>query len=356
MGKQWVSWLLAGLLWTTGAAAEGYQDGVYEDAAEGYNDRIHVTVSIRDGKITDVQAAMGSGGAVNEYTQKAIDALGPAIVERNGVDGVEAVSGATGSSNTILEAMGGVLKQAAVGAPGGTAGGTTGGTAGGTTGGAAGGATGGTAAEPTVAPVPTIDPATAEQFLGLGGTTNFRVGPGKDESGNQVYSFNVVMAAVLFDRDDRIVDAYVDIYEVATPNYDGESMPRFGGWPGGDVSEESVAEQLSGWVTKRERGDRYGMNPANDWYQQMNAYQYWMRGKTVAELRAWFDKSTTAAGRPIKATTENADDQAALNALTDEERAQLADVVSMATMSLSDAHGLILEAIEKAYENRVPTP
>ena len=37
-----------------------------------------------------------------------------------------------------------------------------------------------------------------------------------------------------------------------------------------------------------------------------------------------------------------------------QEKDDLADLRSMATMSLSDSHGLLLEAIEKAYENRVP--
>ena len=31
-------------------------------------------------------------------------------------------------------------------------------------------------------------------------------------------------------------------------------------------TEESAAEELSQWKTKRDRGDGYGMNPQNEWY------------------------------------------------------------------------------------------
>ncbi len=352
-----LSLLLALALISPGAAlAEPYQNGVYEDAAEGYNEPIHVRLTVKDGKIDEVAAYMGSGAALNEYTQKAIDAIAPAVKAKGGVDGVDTVSGATGSSQTILKALEGALEQARVGPPE---------ASGAQTGGAD--ASGGKSASGGLAP--TVSPDTAERFLGLGSAVNFRVGPGKDADGGQVYSLNVAMATAVFDREGRIVDVTVDVYEIATPNYDGESMPHFSGWPGakagptvrhpegtladgGDVTEETAAAELSAWATKRERGDAYGMNPANEWYRQMDAYQRWMRGQTVRELRAWFERSTTAAGRPIKADSANEDDQAKLAALTEEQRAALADVVSMATMSLSDSHGLMLEAVEKAYKSR----
>ena len=40
--------------------------------------------------------------------------------------------------------------------------------------------------------------------------------------------------------------------------------------------------------------------------------------------------------------------------MSEQEKQALADVSSMATMSLSDSHGLLLEAVEKAYANRQP--
>ena len=97
------------------------------------------------------------------------------------------------------------------------------------------------------------------------------------------------------------------------------------------------------------------MNPQNEWYKQMNAYQQWMTGKTVAELRDWFGQSTRpSTGRPLDPASYAEEDQERLSALNQQQKNELADLRSMATMSLSDSHGLLLEAIEKAYENRVP--
>jgi hypothetical protein len=86
--------------------------------------------------------------------------------------------------------------------------------------------------------------------------------------------------------------------------------------------------------------------------KQMDFYQNFFKGKTTAQLEDWFAKYTTTAGRPIKATTTNPDDLAKYNKLTDAEKAQLADVVSGATMSLRDAHGDFLGAVGEAYRNR----
>ena len=97
----------------------------------------------------------------------------------------------------------------------------------------------------------------------------------------------------------------------------------------------------------------YGMNPANEWYKQMDFYQKFFVGKTVPELEAWFAKNTTAAGRPIKANTTKQDELDKLAKLTVKEKADLADVVSGATMSLKDPHGDFLGAIKDAYKNRV---
>jgi len=222
------------------------------------------------------------------------------------------------------------------------------------------------------APIVTpVTPTSVKVYQGLGSNVAFRNGPGADSTTTPVYSFTVGMADVEFDADGRILSAYLDAYEVSTPNYDGASMPHFSGWPGitgynitdhttGLVTgvsvntPESAAAEVSAWKTKRQRGDTYGMNVANDWHKQMDFYQKFFVGKTVAELETWFAKNTTSAGRPIKAaTTTNAADLAKLAKLSVTEKAALADVVTGATMSLSDAHGDFLGAIKIAYANRV---
>lgn len=338
------------------AAQAAWQDGVYRDVAPGKDTEIIVTVTVRDGKVTELNAHNKSGEE-NEYFAKALEGIRASVLEKQGIEGVDAVSGATGTSETLLTALGGVFKQAA----------TSGAAASKTATNGAPAAGGGSAT-----PRPTLDPAKADVFAGLGSIANFRLGPGKDDAGKPVYSFNVTMASALFDKKGKILDVQVDIYEVSTPNYDGASMPHFSGWPGtegypltdhetGKVTgiskntEESATQELADWQTKRERGESYGMNPQNEWFQQMDHYEQWMIGKTVSDVRSWFARYTSERnGRPIKANSEDAADQKVLATLSEEERNQLADVVSMATMSLSDSHGLILEAVEKAYDNRTP--
>lgn len=225
------------------------------------------------------------------------------------------------------------------------------------------------AATPAMPAAPAAD-SVMKVYQGLGYKVNFRTGPGKDSEGVQVYSFNVAMAAATFDSAGRILNVYIDGYEVSTPNYDGASMPHFSGWPGqsgynvadhttGKVTgvstntAESAAAEVNSWVTKRQRGDAYHMNAANEWYKQMDFFQEFFKGKTVMELEKWFLKNTTAAGRPIKATTTNEADLAKLALLTPEEKAALADVVAGATMSIRDSHGDFLGALGEAYKNRV---
>lgn len=224
------------------------------------------------------------------------------------------------------------------------------------------------AAMPTTAPAAPA-PAQVKIYQGLGHTVAFRNGPGKDSEEVPVYSFNIAMADATFDEQGRILSVYIDGYEVATPNYDGASMPHFSGWPGKEgynvsdhesglvtgISEntpESAAAEVNAWLTKRQRGDSYHMNPNNEWYQQMDFFQSFFKGKTVAELEDWFSKYTTAAGRPIKADTTDPADMEKLANMTEAEKAQLADVVSGATMSVRDAHGDFLGAIGEAYKNR----
>lgn len=97
------------------ASGLAYQDGIYRDMAEGYNDTIIVKVTIRDGRITDLSAENRSGAEPNEYLQRAVEGLREQITAAQGIEGVDAVSGATGSSETMLTAMQGVIEQATTG-------------------------------------------------------------------------------------------------------------------------------------------------------------------------------------------------------------------------------------------------
>lgn len=223
----------------------------------------------------------------------------------------------------------------------------------------------------TVQPTQAPQPTELKVYQGLGKSVNFRNGPGKDKNNVDVYSINYVYADATFDKDGKIINVYVDALEVSTPNYDGESMPHFSGWPGiqgynitdhasGNVSgvsnntKDSAAAEVNAWKTKRERGDKYGMNYNNDWYKQMNNYQKFFKGKTIAEIEQWAAKYTSDVnGRPLKESSTNDKDKEKLSKLTDAEKKQLADVVSGATFSLTDAHGNIIAAIKDAFKNKV---
>ena len=205
--------------------------------------------------------------------------------------------------------------------------------------------------------------------IGLGVHNMGRLGPGSDDQGVGVYSFNNVYAAVLFDAEGKVAASYVDQLEVATPNYDGSTMPHLTGFPGQkynndadhdavvdsviEVTTDSFMAEIDAWQTKRERGEGYVMG-TSVWAQQMDKFQTIFEGKTVEEIKAWFAAyCSDRNGRPLKAGSSNAQDAAKYDALSAEDQAMLVDVTSSATMSLNDGHGNILGALEKAYENRV---
>lgn len=109
MPKRFFVFLLAALLLCAPALA--LEDGVYQDQAEGYGGMVVLTVTVREGKITSVTTE-NTGGEKSEYYLKAEAELTKAIVAANGTEGVDVVAGATGTSQSILSAMEGILEQA----------------------------------------------------------------------------------------------------------------------------------------------------------------------------------------------------------------------------------------------------
>ena len=81
----------AGLLSFSGALAADYADGVYQDLAPGYNDDVIVSVTVRDGKITEFDAKNRNGNE-SEYFGKALEGIRQAVLEKQGLEGVDAVS------------------------------------------------------------------------------------------------------------------------------------------------------------------------------------------------------------------------------------------------------------------------
>ena len=118
MSKKRIALLLALMLITAPAAlAQPYQDGVYRDLGAGYNDEVVGTVTVRGGEMTELTAENRRGGEKSEYFVKAEEGLSKAILEKQSIDGVDAVAGATGTSDSILTAMKGILEQMAYTGP-----------------------------------------------------------------------------------------------------------------------------------------------------------------------------------------------------------------------------------------------
>ena len=308
--------------------------------AKGFGGEVTVVVTVEDGKITAV-TAKGDNETPGIGT-KALEELPAMIVAANSTD-VDAIANATVTSTAIKNAVNNALDPVAY---------------------------------PYVVeeakPAPeAISAETAEAYMGLGVASMGRLGPGTDDKDVQVYSFNQVVAGVVFDAEGRILMAKFDQLEIATPNYDGATMPHLSGFPGQtaynndadhdgkvdgvvEMTDDSFLAEVASWQTKRERGEGYVMGTGY-WAQQMDTFERLFAGKTVEEVKEWFALyCSDRNGRPLKAGSSNEQDAAKYDALTDDEKAMLADVTAGATMSLNDGHGNLIAALEKAYANRVP--
>ncbi|HBH12117.1 MAG TPA: hypothetical protein DDX29_03200, partial [Clostridiales bacterium] len=320
--------------------AESVEPEVLTGSGEGFKGEIVVEVTKQGDTITDVKVLTNS--ETPSVAKEALEQIPVAIVETNSSE-VDVVAGATYTSKGIIYAVNNALDPKAYPAP------------------------------EFEVEVPT-DPEAVEAsdlYRGFGFTATPRKGPGSDNESVQVWSFNIVFADVIFDQDGKILSITVDQTEVASPNYDGDGMPHFSGFPGQggynfdenhdevvdgktEDTEEWFMEEVSNWKTKRERGESYQM-ATGTWASQMDAYQEAFIGKTVEEVQEWFAKYTSDRnGRILKPESDNAEDAAKYEALSEEDKAMVVDVVASASMSLQDGHGDIIGAIVEAAENKRP--
>lgn len=277
----------------TGCAANAEQ---HTGEAQGYGGTLRVTVRMNGTDITEVKVV--SHSETEGVGTRAIDALPARIVEADSVQ-VDGVSGATVTSEAIKAAV----TQAMTGVT-----------------------------MPNVIDMTnngmTAAPTASAARTGVGMAATGRLGPGKDDNGNPVYSFNVVFAHGSFDEDGRVLSLDVDQLEVLSS--------QFSGFPTGTEGEEEFLSQVSTWRTKGAKGDEYMLGSAS-WRQQMDAYEDMMTGMTIDEINAWFGRNFDAAtGKPM----QNAEGVGAQT-----------DGISGATMSLRDEHGDILTAIQRAWED-----
>ena len=96
------------------AEAGALTDGEYTAEGKGIGGDVPVTVTVKGGKVATV--TVGDNSETQGIGSKAIEQLPDAIVEANGTEGVDAVSGATVTSKAIFTAVDEALEQAKGGA------------------------------------------------------------------------------------------------------------------------------------------------------------------------------------------------------------------------------------------------
>ena len=106
--KLFVASVLA--VFAMGAQSAQYKDGSYVGQGDGNASVIQVQVDIKGGKIADVKVLKHD--ETEMIIAAPIEMMLPEIVANNGVDNVEAVAGATMSSNGIKAAVLDALKKA----------------------------------------------------------------------------------------------------------------------------------------------------------------------------------------------------------------------------------------------------
>ena len=92
------------------AEAAGLTDGEYTAEGKGIGGKVPVTVVVKDGKVSEV--TVGDNSETQGIGSKAVEQLPALIVEANGVEGVDGVSGATITSKAIFSAVEDALAQA----------------------------------------------------------------------------------------------------------------------------------------------------------------------------------------------------------------------------------------------------
>lgn len=87
-----------------------YSSGTYTATAHGINGDFEVTVNVVAGRVTSIE--VGDNKETAGLGDKAIERIVSDVVARNSVEGVDALSGATVTSNALLEAIAECLAQA----------------------------------------------------------------------------------------------------------------------------------------------------------------------------------------------------------------------------------------------------
>jgi uncharacterized protein with FMN-binding domain len=95
---------------TTPPAEPAFKDGTYEGEGEGYKGPVKVEVEVAGGKVTAVEVLESED--TPELFEGAQEAIVEEVIAENSADDLEAVTGATGSSKGLIEAIQDALEKA----------------------------------------------------------------------------------------------------------------------------------------------------------------------------------------------------------------------------------------------------
>ena len=90
--------------------AANLTDGTYTSSAQGCLSEVEVTVTVSGGKVSEV--AIDASGETPELGGAAAETLADALTKAGSTNGVDAVSGATLTSEAVFTAMNDCLSQA----------------------------------------------------------------------------------------------------------------------------------------------------------------------------------------------------------------------------------------------------
>lgn len=86
-----------------------WKDGTYSASAYGYSGMVNISLTVEDGKITEIA---NTNSETRSFFNKAWRKIQPQILEKQSAEGIDTVSGATFSSTGILDATKAALEQA----------------------------------------------------------------------------------------------------------------------------------------------------------------------------------------------------------------------------------------------------
>lgn len=93
-----------------GCGGGKYTDGTYSGEGQGASSAIKVEVVVEKGKISEVKLV--EHNETKTLVEGVENNLVPEIIEKQGTDGVAAISGATSSSQGVIDAVNNALKSA----------------------------------------------------------------------------------------------------------------------------------------------------------------------------------------------------------------------------------------------------